>query len=203
MNWNRLLGLIVIWLLLGGCYPDSSISPEESDAVFTFRDKDFDFSEQAYYYLVDSVLRYNNEGEYVEDKGQYDNLILSRVKENLDARGFISKEEYDSTSLRVLVSDMSAVSIISYWEYIPYWSYYYCDEVSYPYCPWQAPTAVSFVSQSNILVDIVCPEVSIKNDTINVAWRGITNGIYNSSMEARLKRNIDQMFYQSPYLIFK
>ena len=202
-----ILGLIVF--SLGGCYPDSSISPVESDSVYTNYNPIANFSDYKYYSLTDSVLRFDNNGEYYGGIGQYDDLILDRVEQNLDARGFVKIVEGDiiEANVNVVVSDLTALTITSYWNYIPYWYYagYWGDlpnNSSYAYYPGAVPTSVSLALYSNIVVDMIeaSKPVIIENDTLDVYWRAIATGIYDIKMDARMTRNIDQMFFQSPYL---
>ena len=210
---TNLRNIIVLFMILGlsGCYPDSSIPPEESDTVYTSYDKNADFYNYKYYQLSDSVLRIDNQGEMISGKGRYDDLILSRVDRNLQALGYINIELNDTlkADVSIIVSDLSYVSVTYYWDYFPYWYYYQwwdnypTDENGMPYdayYPLSPPTGILASSQSNILVDMVESDFEPNQESVSIYWRGLTTGIYGAYMESRLLRNIDQMFYQSPYL---
>ncbi len=208
MNIFKAIVVIFVLQFIGGCYPDLSISPIESDTVFTNRHPDAIFSDYKYYRLADTIQRLNNMGEYDSVPRPYDQLIIDKVENNLNSIGYVRLLEGSEieADVDIFISDLSAVYVIQFWNYIPYW-YYYGHHIGYEnslyaYYPVALPTSVLLVPKSNIMVDMVQYVFSPipENDTLVVCWRGITTGIYDTEMQSRLTRNIDQMFYQSPYL---
>ncbi len=201
---KSIIGVFVL-ILLGGCYPDLSISPVESDSVYTNRHPDAHFTEYKYYRLADSVLRLNEYGEFILGEGQYDQLIIDQVEENLNSRGFIKLVEGDimKADIDVYISDLSAISVMQFWNYVPYWYYTLGDDSNadayYPIAP---PTSVMQIPISSIMVDMVqhAPSTTKEDDTLSIYWRGLCSGIYDIEMDSRMVRNINQMFFQSPYI---
>ncbi len=210
---TKLRNIIVLFIILGlsGCYPDSSIPPEESDTVYTSYNKDADFYNYKYYQISDSVLRIDDYGEVVMGQGRYDDLILRRVNQNLQSLGYINIAVNDTlkADVSIIVSDLSFLSISYYWNYIPY-GYYYQWWDNYPtdendvfydaYYAISAPAGIFASAQSNIMIDMVESDFEPNQESVSIYWRGLTTGIYSAYMESRLLKNIDQMFYQSPYL---
>jgi len=207
MNFMRVSLLLLIVFFMGGCYPDSEISPEESDTVQTSYLPGTNFSKFTYYKMPDSVLR---SGNYIYSKGPYDDLILQKIDVNLKARGYQRLLAQDTTTadFYIIVSDLSFISISYYWNYIPYWYYYpdyyfpFDDNGNYydAYFSLAPPSSVSWFPQSNFMVDMVENRLISEDGNLPIYWRGITTGVMDTGMQDRLARNIDQMFFQSPYL---
>ena len=199
---NIIIGFIL--LILVGCYPDSSISPAESDTVYTYRRPDVDFADYKTYHLIDSILRIDDYIDLNNTEGPYDQLILQRVEENFNARGYVKLigDNAENASVNIYVSDLSAINIVQYWNYIPYWIFTNDAYVQgTAYFPVSLPSSTLIVPESNIIIDMIPNDfVTIPEDTLKVYWRGVTKGIYDINMQDRLIRNIDQMFFQSPYL---
>jgi len=210
MKFYRLGIVLFVLISLGGCYPDSEISPDESDTVKTSYLKGTDFSQLKYYQMPDSVLRVDDSGNYVSRRGQYDELILQRVDDQLQARGFQKLIASDTmqADFYMIVSDLSYVSLSYYWNYIPYWYYYPdyyfpTDEDGNYYNAYFAenpPTAISCFPQSNVMIDMVEARFAPSQGNVPIYWRGLATGIAGAYMSDRMTRNIDQMFFQSPYL---
>jgi len=203
---NIIISFIIVFL--AGCYPESNILPEESDTVYTNAHPDANFHNYKYYQLADSVLRINDYGETIVIRGTYDQLVIDRVAENLNANGFVRVTDKDTITadVDVFISDLSSITITQFWNYIPYWYYTglnsYNSETAYAYFPLGFPTSQLIALRSNIIVDMVDHEAVIIDNqtTYPVYWRAVTTGVYNNNMYSRLVRNIDQMFFQSPYL---
>lgn len=204
MKHFRYIYFVFILLFFNACYPDSGIYPEETDLVYTNYTSGVDFAQIKYYKMHDSVLRISEEGENYKYFSDYDELLMSHFENNLQLRGFVNVDEQDSLQADVLVviSDLSYVQVNYYWYYIPYGYFYpdYYDEDMNAYYPLPPPSMVTFSTSSFIMVDMLEYHPTESNDSLQIYWRGIGEGILTPNMESRLVNNIDRMFLQSPYL---
>lgn len=200
------INYIMIFLLgsvmLTACYPDYEIYPEETDTVYTTYLPGTDFSEMKYYLMVDSILRRDTNLSWFGND-QYDDLILTRLKQNLELRGFKDAGGMDTVDIdfKVVITDISSLDIAYYWAYLPYGYLYadYMNEDMNAFFPLPPPDHIFVNAKTGLLVDLISYEEPV-SDTSEVYWRAITNGAQTSYMEARLKANIDKMFFQSPHL---
>lgn len=196
------LSVFALIILMTSCYPDNDIFPEETDTVYTTYLPGTNFNNMKYYLIVDSVFRIDSVGLF--GNNQYDELILSRLEQNLQARGYEKANGQDSSKVdfMVVVTDVSQLDITYYWSWLPYGYLYpnYTNEAINAYYPLPPPTNILVGARTGILVDIL--EYNYKNstDTTNVYWRGLSNGIQTQYMETRITSNIDRMFFQSPNL---
>lgn len=195
-----ILSVFVLIVLLTSCYPDNEIYPEETDTVYTTYLPGTNFNEMKYYLIVDSVLRMDSEDLF--GSMQFDDLILNRLEQNLQARGYENASGNDSVDFMVVVTDLSRLDITYYWAWLPYGYLYpnYSNEDMNAYYPLPPPTNILVNAGSGILVDILEYNDVAVNDTTLVYWRGITNGVQSQYMETRMRSNIDRMFFQSPNL---
>ena len=204
MKHIRTIYYLFIVLLLNACYPDSIIYPEETDVVYTNYSSGVDFQRLKYYIMKDSVFRISGEVSSHHYFTDYDDLLLSHFEANLQKRGYARVDEDDSISadIVIIISDLSYIQVNYYWNYIPYGYYYpqYYHENMNAFYSLPPPTGVFVSSSSYIMVDMLENISSNSSDTAQVYWRGVSNGVLRSNMEARLMNNIDRMFVQSPYL---
>lgn len=204
MKHFRYIYYLFILLVINACYPDATIYPEETDVVYTNFSTGVDFQSLKYYQMHDSVLRFSEEAVPYSYFPDYDELLMSHFESNLQKRGYVKANEEDSiqADILIVISDLSYIQINYYWNYIPYGSFYphqYGEDMNAFY-PLPPPSAVYFSSASNIMVDMMDFQSAKFNDSTQVYWRGMSNGILSSNMGARLTNNIDRMFVQSPYL---
>lgn len=204
MKHIRTIYYLLILILLNACYPDSAIYPEETDIVYTNYASGVDFQGIKYYTMHDSVLRISEEAKSIPYFSDYDDLLINHFETNLQKRGYVKVDEQDSipADIVIVISDLSYIQVNYYWNYIPYGYFYpqYYNEDMNAFYSLPHPSSVLVSSSSYIMVDMleyISPSVA---DTAQVYWRGISNGVLTSNMEARLINNIDRMFVQSPYL---
>jgi len=203
IRYSRFLaGIIVLIFFMASCYPDNEIYPEETDTVYTTHLPGTNFNNMKYYLLVDSILRMDSAGLF--GNNQYDEMILSRIEQNLNSRGFENAKDQDSSKVdfRVVVTDISRLDITYYWSWLPYGYLFpdYTNEDMNAFYPLPPPTNVLIGARSGILVDLIDYQYHTTKDTSNVYWRGVSNGVQTKFMESRIVSNIDRMFLQSPNL---
>jgi len=202
MKYFRYVFYFFLLIQLNACYPDADIYPEETDIVYTSLADGVDFSTIKYYRMYDSVLRFSEEGLKHQYSSDYDELLISHFEENLKLRGFVKVEEQDSMNADVIlvISDLSYVQLSYYWCCMPYGhesSYAELKDSHYSKPP---PGTFLMHASSFIMIDMLANNPSQEDDTAEVYWRGISNGLLSPPMENRLTNNIDRMFLQSPYL---
>ncbi len=202
-TWTNIAMIFLMGsILLSACYPDHEIYPEETDTVYTTYLPGTDFSEMKYFVMVDSILRLDS---YLNNFGneQYDDLILSRFKQNLERRGYKDAAGIDTVDIdfKVVITDVSGLDITYYWAYLPYGYLYtgYFDDDLNAYFPLPPPDQILVQAKTGLLVDFLNYQEPI-SDTSEVYWRALTNGAQSTFMEARIQLNIDKMFIQSPNL---
>lgn len=204
MKHMRTIYYLFILLLLNACYPDSIIYPEETDIVYTNYSSGVDFQSIKYYKMPDSVMRISEEAQSNTYFSDYDDLLINHFAANLQKRGYVRVGEQDSipADIVIIISDLSYIQVNYYWNYIPYGYFYpqYYNEDMNAFYSLPPPSGVLVSSSSYIMVDMLENISSNATDTAQVYWRGISNGVLRSNMEARLINNIDRMFVQSPYL---
>jgi Domain of unknown function (DUF4136) len=186
-----LLGIALVSLLLS-CYPHKNIYVDEYDIVGTAPDKQFDFSTHKTYALPDSIIlvdgdAYKNKKECIDQTTA--NLILGQIRMNLDAYGWVEKDT--SVADIILLPSVFKNTTISYYYDYAYWGWYYPGY--YPGYGWGYPGGAMTYRKG------------IEAGSVPVVWTGLINGLLNtgsstSSVNTRIKKNIDQAFKQSEYL---
>ena len=116
-----LLLSLVLMALLWACTPDLPDYIADYDLVYTKEDKAYNFAAVKTYNLPDTVL-YDTSGK---GKHQYDKLIISTIKSNLDALGW-TRVTTSKADVLVLATGNSTLygSCVAYcgWCYW-YWTY--------------------------------------------------------------------------------
>jgi len=201
---------LVLMALLSACAPDLPDYIADYDLVYTKEQKGFDFSTVKTYFLPDTVI-YAPAGSGA-DKHQYDALIVSTIKTNLDALGWTrlsttgGSAKADLVVLPVGNSQVNGSCVAycwwCYWGWYPGWGYY----------PpgwgggwgWGYPSDIVCTSYNSgtISVSFANPNAAA-NNTLPITWVGILNGLVegtDAEIRSRIQANINQMFIQSPYL---
>jgi len=199
---------LMLMALLSACTPDLPDYISDYDLVYTKEYKAFNFAAVKTYNLPDTVI-YDSAGR-VTDKHQYDDLIISTIKSNLNALGW-SEIKNGKADVLVLATGNSTLygSCVSYcgwcyWYWYPGWGYY----------PpgwgggwgWYYPTDIvcSSYNAGTVSVAITNPNAPPgSSKQLPVTWVGILNGLVEVSdaeIRSRITTNINQMFIQSPYL---
>ena len=200
-----LVGLVS--LLIYGCYPAEDFFVDELDTAITFYDEDRDYSQYLTFAVPDSIVRIGDGDE--DGEGQFDQLILDEIRSNLLALGY--EEELDPENnvpdlvvpVELLIVDNTVVApCYPFW---PGWGWWYWPPTWGPgYC-WGTPwVPVGQYTTGTIRIHMIDPsEADDSDETVPVVWNALINGLVtgsDSSIEARIRTEIDQSFSQSPYL---
>ena len=211
--------MAMIWLLplvalLSGCYPDKLDYVEEFDMAGTLYDEEADFSGYTTFHVLDTVMHLTEDGE--DDPNltrEHDEFILETLRQNMLDNGYTEVASPDSLNvpdLMVLTQVMSQDFYTyysywyNYWGYYPGWDWWYPGWGGwYPGYPWY-PGYVSSYSTGSLIIEMMDTEVPDElTESPGMVWAGIVNGLLTgnvSNIRARLDKQINQLFVQSPYL---
>jgi len=181
-------------LVLTSCYPGDPISASDTDVVTTFRNATVDFSTKMTYSMPDSVIYITIDGPAAGDTPALDQQILSAIKRNMEQVGYAPESNPDQADVLIvpLATSKEWVAGGCYPWYYGWW---------YPYPGYCYPVAYSYQT-GTILIIMVDPEHANDDSTEDALWIAGINGLLSSSSSAaaRIDRDIDQAFKQSPYL---
>lgn len=211
--------------MLDGCYPDDSISIDQSDIVLTGYYDSVDFKTLSTYYMPDTVFPIRDDTTDKTPVKDQD-LILNSIEDNMAANGF-TRMYYNDTAtqtpdvmIAVSAIAVTTVSVGWWYPYYPGWGwgwgwytsgsrgtdYWYGGWWGYypPGYGWGGVPYYSSYTTGTLLMEMTNPDDYrvIDNDTVvPIYWAGALNGILSSgSNSARISKGIDQAFEQSPYL---
>jgi len=190
-----LSGLMVITVtaLLHSCYPGDPITPADTDVITTFYDPAADFASKNTYAMPDSVIQIEDPDKQAADiSRQFDQLILDKIEENLESLGYERVLDPEQADVLVLPAVTSTTWLSGGCYY--FWSYWY------PYPGYCYPVAYTYTT-GTVVITMADPDATNKRDAL---WIAGINGLMSESgaadISARINQNIDQAFYQSPYL---
>jgi hypothetical protein len=206
--------LIPLISLLTGCYPDKLDYVDEYDMAGTLYDEEADFSSYTTFHVLDTVMHLTEDGE--DDPSlsrEHDEFILETIRQNMVDNGYTELASPDSLNipdLEIFVQVMSQDFYTyysywyNYWGYYPGWNYWYPGWGGwYPGYPWY-PGYVSSYSTGSLIVEMLDTEVPLdQSERPGMVWAGIVNGLLTdntSNTRARLDKQLNQLFVQSPYL---
>ena len=205
MTWGS-LAMLGAGLFLIGCYPNSSKSVQDFDTVTTYHNStDVDYGSYTRFSIMDSVLKpsQDEDGEWVNNNGQFDQQIVSRVKQQMEARNYVYEADpiSNGTDLKIICKVSSSTTYVIYSYYPSYGGCYYCGGWYYP---WYPVNNVSSYSQGSAIIDISDPaDLDPGTGAEAVVWTGVVNGLLegsDSGKSQRIDEGIVQAFIQSPYL---
>ena len=217
MRHSKLLAAVLAFSvagLLSGCYPDKIDYVDEYDVAGTMYDKDADFSSFATFHVVDTVMHITEDGEDDPNLNRdYDDFILDLIRQNMTELGYDELENPDSLNrpdLEILVQAMSTDFYTyfsywyDYWSWYPGWDWWYPGYPWYPSYPWYPGGGYySSYTTGTLIMEMLDTEVAQQGDHPGVVWMGLVDGLLTgnkSSARARLEKQINQTFDQSPYL---
>jgi hypothetical protein len=191
----NMAAVLSITLLFISCYPGDSVSVTDTDTVTTFRQQEADFSTKLTYAMPDSVIFVDGDGNPVSGDHEFDTVILAAIDRNMSAAGYNKVNEPAQADVHVL-----PFSTTTQWVgggcYPSWWcGWWYC------YPGWCYPVTYTY-STGTILMAMLDPADSGGSTEANALWLGGINGLLSSGVDsrARIDRDIDQAFKQSPYL---
>lgn len=192
-------------VFLWSCYPDSGLtSMGDYDLVLTQYDPDQDFSEFSTYILPDSIIHIVPEGEEDDVTREYDEQILERIEQNMNAFGYTKMVPAPGDTADVYLFVTATVTNWKGYAYYPgyggwwgWWGY-----PGYPYYPGYA-VPYTFSTGSVVIEWSDSDDYDPDEGRAPIRWGGVLNGLLDDSktnIMYRLDRDIDQCFKQSPYL---
>lgn len=189
------------------CYPDRPTTYGGDPTVTTIPAPNVSFAAPTYT-LVDSVVKLQEEGEIVPMPGQYDEEILARIRENMNARGYRELPYPYRTAERpdfILLSGVAETTYVGwYYDYWYYWGWWGGWPAYGPGWGWYYPGyAVPYaVNTGGVIIQMVDTRSSVAQpDSVPVAWIASINAVLTGGDESnRVRAGIDQAFEQSPYL---
>lgn len=228
-NWFLYLAITLVLplgiLILDGCYPNDSLSADQTDIVLTGSYDSVDFKSLSTYYMPDTVYPVR---EDTTDKSPIKNqdLILKTIESNMTANGY-TRMYYSDTAAKtpdvmIVASAIIVTNIqIGWWyPYYPGWGwgwgwyksgsrntdYWYGGWWGYypPGWGWGGIPYYTSYTTGTLLMEMSNPDDFrvVDNDTVvPIYWAGALNGVLTgSSNSSRITRGINKAFEQSPYL---
>lgn len=205
MECKKSAGLVlIITLVMAGCYPYDPMNGDESDVVITLYDKKFDFQTLNTFALPDEVVKITGNLEEGEDpefiQEEYAVVILNGIRENMIDAGWTEVDAASSPDVILLPSALQSTTTYWYYEdwYWDYWYPYYWWGWYYPY-----PVYDGEISTGSVFIQMTYPDGQTPADNIPVIWSSILNGIMDGEaddFEERVNTGLDQAFKQSSYL---
>lgn len=194
------IGLPVIALsaFMASCYPGGAEYTSDLDVTYTFiLDNKYDWADKSknVYFMPDTVMDASDPKDSPNAIGSTQE-ILAAVQSELNSYGFIQEPDFSNalnTDFIVTVSVIRSNNYYySYWG--GYWGWYYYPPVA----------TVSNYKTASLTIEIInTSEIDTASENMPGLWQGVSDGLFegtNSSIEARAKASIEQMFIQSPYL---
>ncbi|RLD88783.1 MAG: hypothetical protein DRJ02_03055 [Bacteroidetes bacterium] len=224
LNFSMVIAFVGGILFLHGCYPDNSLTYDQTDLSLTGYYDSVDFNKITTYFMPDTVFPLRDDTtDKTPIEGQ--DLILSQIAKNMESYGYTRIYPDDNSpepDVMVTASAIMTTTVSVGWWYPYYpgwgWGWYWWkkspEQTSYwyPYYPgyyppgwgWGGVPYYSTYTTGTLMLEMANPEDYriVDGDTVvPLYWAGGLNGILSgSSNEARVKKGIDQLFIQSPYL---
>ncbi len=201
--------------LLQGCYPNESISSDQSDIVATGYNDSVDFTSLSTYFMEDTVYPIVAEDEEAE-RVKYQDEILSNMATNMANMGYTRLTEADTAQVPDVIILLSALQTtntsVGWWyPYYPGWGwggYPGWGWGGYPgyYPPYYYPPNYYVTSYTTGTLKMEMLNLNdydiIEGDTLaRIYWHGALHGVMTSSnVTNRINKGMNQAFTQSPYL---
>jgi hypothetical protein len=202
-------GLLAAVFALSGCYPGGPQDLGDIGLALTYRTQEADYSGLMTYAMPDTVIALVNPDDDSSEPldRRYDDLILTEIAAQLDARGFQRILDPDENNVPDVIVTAGAVQSDAYLVF-QYWGY---PGYGYPGWGWGYPgypvTGVVQFKQGSIvwtMVDIrgLDPAGDGSEDA-TVLWLAGINGAMTgtgTNPQGDIPRGIAQCFIQSPYI---
>ncbi len=203
--WAALL--LALPALIVGCYPGDFDDLEDFDTVTTLHERGRELQRDPDVRPPRHVVHIeeddDDDDDRVELSRQFDDDILKKVRENLNARGYQEVTGPTRPDVVVAVSAAATTVVGAYsGSYCDYWGWY--GWYGYPCGYYPGYTYIYSYDLGTIFIDMldIRPE-ALLDDQIDVLWTGAVRGVLGTTdpeTEQRIHEGIDQAFRQSPYL---
>jgi hypothetical protein len=209
-RWYTIPALAGVLLTVSSCYPGGATDVQQLDLVVTTHDETVDFTSFITYALLDSVVHIdiednNNDSLLTRD---HDALILSRVRSNIEALGYLEETDPANNTPDVIflvgawgITTTDIYAGYPWWGWYGWYPYWGCCGPGYGWGYPSYPVAVRY-DTGTLAIAMVNP-ISPFDNTLPVMWVAGINGLLSgsaASLSARITSSIDQAFDQSPYL---
>lgn len=191
------------------CYPDRVEDPGDYDSIVTIFDPDATFSDLTTFFIPDSVIHLVPVGETDDIDRTVDALILTKIRDNMVARGYTEVLDPLATP-----PDVEIQAVVTATDNTGYTGWPWCAEFGWEY-PWigcsdwgiDFPSGV--ISYEYARGTLVMQMLDLRGVTPGVGnftatWVGSLNGVYTdgstSEVQDRISDGINQAFIQSPYI---
>lgn len=207
-------------LMMASCYPDDSLSYDETDIVMTGYYDSVDFHTLNTYYMSDTVYPIREDST---DKSLIDNnnMIIDLIAQNMATAGYtrITEVANDTPDVRIYTAAISVtnVSVGTWYPYYPGWGwgwgwgwkssergtdYYYPGYPGYypPGWGWGYPYYSSYTT-GTLVIEMYDPNNIrvFETDTVTpIYWEAGINGVLSSSDSDRITKSINKAFEMSP-----
>ncbi len=203
--------LLASFYLLYGCYPKGPEYYSDLDLTATNYDEDYDFENQKFFWLADTVEYITNINDNEIDPDDVD-ALLQKVESKLTERNYtrVAVENPEEADFVITVSVIASRNAGVGWVpgppwypgwgwgpgwggwYPPYWGGYY----SYSY------------TTGSVIINWYDPQeepvaIAGEEEQQPIHWVATFNGLVSSSNQnnaSRINASIDQAFAQSPYI---
>jgi hypothetical protein len=198
--------IVMLALMLAGCYPDGPDYAKDTDVVYTVYDQEYLFTEKHTFAMPDKIVI----GFEVEDgdttieymNSIYAAPILEAMQRNMENYGWTLVPVSANPDMLLMPAGLSTTTYFySYWYdwwyggYGGYWGWY-----GWYYPPYYT---VSSYTTGTLLMVLSDPKLASESP-INRApalWIAAANGLLTYSYDiSRVTQSVDQAFMQSTYL---
>ena len=212
------IGLVGGLLGMAACDEDDFVNFIEPipSRVFTLKDSTFNFTTLHTFSMPDTVLhRLPVTGTAIAVSREFDRVILTRVRQDFLARGYIDVTNPGTVrpDFVVLVATTASDNFNAWagYDWFGVWGFYsgwgwfapgFNTTWGIVY-PWFPTIGVTSFERGTLIVDLI-PTLSVNptNKTIRSAWAGVATALLNGTITSTtITAAIDEMFVQSPYLV--
>lgn len=211
INFKKLSNAVLLFTafyFLHGCYPKGPEFYSDLDLTATNYDPDYDFANQEYFWMADTV-RYITNVEDDEIDPDDEAALLQKVETKLEDLNYkrVGLGSPDSAEFVITINVISTRSSGIGWIPGPpcYPGWWGCYPGYYP--PWWGGYYSYSYSTGSVIINWYDPQESPvvldSEEQQPIHWTAAFNGLISSSEQnnsARINASIDQAFDQSPYL---
>ncbi len=200
-----------LFIVLLSCYPGEPLSINQMDIVVTVYNKSLDYSRFQTYVLPDTVVHLADSTKQDEVNRDYDAFILSQVKQNIEAMGFVEETNPEANKpdavFLIAVAEQKYSGYYGgywgWWGWYPGWGWWGYPGWGWYYPPGYGGYAYTFTTGTIFISMVDLENVDPENKKIPIAWSAAINGVAEDNtvnVRTRIERGIKKAFDQSPYL---
>lgn len=198
-----LLVLVSVATLACNRYPGSDARTEDLDVVVTQVQPGLDLSGLSTYAITNKVKPISPDGSLpnFELTGELNDLILNTTKDNMNQFGWILVDSTQNPDFALDLGFALTQNTNVYGSYPGYGWGYPGYGWSYPW--WGYSTVTSYQVGSIVMGGLDLKNVDTTHQQIPVLWHALIQGPHVNNVkdpDARIVRDINQAFIQSPYL---